>query len=169
MSDEKPPMPPQPITTKLQAASLESTPEAAKAILDAVAKLTDAVGRVDDKVDTLATNVEILKDDGRDTKQRLIRIEGWKEIVDDKLRNNSERAKVPSQHDLTNASELSEEISARKALAVEMVALKAETAVQTAMLTTLTAGAKKLAANPTVHTIAILLGAALIAWLKGHL
>jgi hypothetical protein len=52
---------------------------------------------------------------------------------------------------------------------VEQKRAGAETAVQTAMLQALTDGAKTLAKNPTVHTIVVLIGAAIIAWLKGHL
>ncbi len=115
MSDEKanptkPSMPAQPTTKALPAMT-------DRALLEDLARtVKEGFVRLDDKVDTLTVNVEILQDDGRDTKARLIRLEGWKEHVDDRMSRNSARVKEPSQHDLEAKAELAKEREAREAL-----------------------------------------------------
>lgn len=114
-------------------------------------------------------NIELVSNDLDVLKGRVGNLESARVGDEERARLNSMRAKEPSQHDLETASALAQEIVAREALSRKVDAVVAENVAQTAMLTTLTGAAKKLGSNPTVHTIAILLGAAIIAWLKGHI
>ncbi len=87
MSENKPPMPPQPTTV-----ALEKPPAWAIAIAEAQAA---GFALVNDKVDTLATNVEVLQHDAKDTRQRLGRIE--REVDDVKGRQNDGSMRVRAE------------------------------------------------------------------------
>lgn len=158
MSDDEETKPSQP--------SLATTPDAANAIL---AALTAGFARQDARSDRLESVVNTLVEDGKVSNLRMTRIEVRMDGVESRTSTNSMRVKAESSSNLQQDAAIGALIVKVDAVDAKVDAVATENVAQTAMLTTLTAGAKKLAANPTVHTIAILLGAALIAWLKGHL
>lgn len=168
----KPAMSEQPKTIELPAMT-------DRALLEDLARSTARIeakaDNLESKVDNVELNMSLLKDDGRDTKSRLIRLEGWKESIEDRVTRNSTRAREPSTHDLDTKAALAAEITARESLAKDVVGVKAdlaavktETVLQTAMLATLTDKASKFFANPIVRSIATIIGTAILTWLAAH-
>lgn len=149
----RPPMPPQPTTKQIPAVSVPAN------TLDAV--LTE--------VRALRGDVQVAVEQGQSNGKALGELSERVARLEDRAATASMRAQAPSSHDLETAKALAQEVEARQALDKKVTNIAAETAAQTVMIQSLIDGAKTLAKNPTVHTIAVLLGALIIAWLKGHL
>ncbi len=104
--------------------------------------------------------------------ERLVRVEiRQKDLEEVRIADNvknSMRVKQPSLHDLETQAALAGEIAARQELAKDVLVIKADTAAQTVMLTTLTASAAKVFGNPLVRAIATMIGAFVLTWLAAH-
>jgi len=87
MSDDKPPMPPQPKTV-----SLEKPPDWAIA-------LTEKMNAVHGEVMTVSENVELLQHDAKDTKLRLGRLERELDDVKERQTRNSSGVRSASEVD----------------------------------------------------------------------
>lgn len=175
------------------AKSTVAMPQVPEWAIELTKSVKEGFSHLHEKVDTLSSNVDIVRDDSRDTKLRLVRIEAWRETVEERMTQNSSRAREPSAHDLETKAELAKEISARQALASEVATIvgkvatietdvaetKAETKAQTAKLVTIAADTSK-AVTGFVHehpalfrslaAIATTLSTAAAAWLasRGH-
>lgn len=125
-------MPAQPPTTKLEALTDRKLLEM---LVGSVKDTNTKIDQVNDKVDTLSMNVEILQEDGKDTKQRIIRIETWKDNVNERLNSNSQRARATSQVDLTHDAAIAKIVTEVDGLKASQADLTKTQAAQTALIT----------------------------------
>lgn len=164
-TDTKPAMPAQPPTTKIEALTDRKLLEM---LVGSVKDTNNKIDQVSDKVDTLSLNVEILQDDGRDTKARIIRLEGWKEGVDNRLNSNSQRARGASAVDNEHAAAIASIKTDVADLKADVGELRKSQETQTGMLLDLTAKASKLLEKPLVRSILTMAGTAILTWLAAH-
>lgn len=161
------------------AKSTVAMPQVPEWAIELTRSVKEGFSHLHEKVDTLSSNVDIVRDDSRDTKLRLVRIEAWRETIEERMTQNSQRAKLPSTHDLETQKALADEIAAREALTKEVALIKAETQAQSVALVGIAADASK-AVTGFVHqhpvlfrslaTIATTIATSIAAWLaaKGH-
>ncbi len=102
MSNEKPPMPPQPVTV-----AIEKPPAWAIALAEAQSA---GFANVNEKVDTLATNVEVLQHDAKDTRLRLGRMEREVDEVKGREGDRSMRIRAESSTNLEQDAALAQVI-----------------------------------------------------------
>ncbi len=130
MSDEKPPMPPQPTTKQIPAVSVPS--DTMNAIL---VELRGMRGDVQD----VKGDVDMLVGQGRAMAKWRGEVEEWRATVDSALTRNSSRVKQPSSHDLETASAVASEVVARTALETKVTSIEAKVDAQGKMLAANTA------------------------------
>ncbi len=97
MSDEKPPMPPQPTTKQIQAVTVPSN------TMDAI--LVELRGMRGD-VQDVKGDVDMLVGQGRAMAKWRGEVEEWRATVDSALTRNSSRVKQPSSHDIETKAEV---------------------------------------------------------------
>lgn len=131
-------------------------------------KVATGFARQDDRLNNIERSVDIAVQDGKENNKRVTLLEVRFDELERRAATTSMRVKEPSSHDLEAKKALADEVDARKALADKVDALDAKTDAQTAMLTKLTDGASKLAANPIIRSIATMLGTAILTWLAAH-
>lgn len=169
MSDViKPPPPP------------EKTTVAFAAVPDWAIELTKSVkeglSNVETKIDTLSANVDLLQDDGRDTKARLIRLEGWKENVDTRIQTHSVKVRGTSENDLKQDSAIAtlivktttieeNQAAAKKRDEALAQALAKNTGITERVETAMTAAAK----HPAVIAFLLALVTFATGWLGRHM
>lgn len=159
--------------------STVAMPQVPEWAIELTKSVKDGFSHLHEKVGTLVENVDILRDAVKDARSRLLQIETWREGLEDRLVENSKRAKLPSTHDLETQKALADEIAAREALTKEVALIKAETQAQSVALVGIAADASK-AVTGFVHqhpvlfrslaTIATTIATSIAAWLaaKGH-
>ncbi len=135
--------------------------------IDLTRSVKEGFAKVDANVGLVISDLEVVKG-------RVGNLEDARRNDEARDRANSTRAKEPSSHDLKTASELADEITARKKLEADVAltkadvaAIKTDTAAQTVILTDLRDGASRIFANPIVRSIATMAGTAILLWLTG--
>lgn len=131
-------------------------------------KVNTGFQAVNARLTGIETNQEIQGDTVRDLAKRMTAQEERANKQDERLANTSQRVREPSAHDLETAKALADEIAARTALAAKVDTIDVKTDAQTEILNRLEKGAAKLAANPIVRSIAVMLGTAALTWLAAH-
>ena len=160
MSDEiKPPMPEQPKTMQLPAADKNEI-----LLAELKALVVSGFNSVNAKVDRVETNLGIVSDDVRVTKDRLANAENRLSTLETRAQTTSEFARAASKTDLEQAAQLAQERAAREALATKLDELSTSQATQLAILGRL----DRIAKNPIVKTLAAMLATAAITWLAAH-
>ncbi len=154
------PMPPQPSTVQLPAVPAWA--------IELTRSVREGFAGVDARLDTIEANVELQGGTTRDVAKRMTGLEERVQHIEERQHTTSVRIKEPSEHDLETQRDLAVEIVARKKLATDVEAIKADTAAQTVILTKLETAASKFAANPIVRSIAVMLGTAILTWLAAH-
>lgn len=164
MADDKPPEKP--------TVELEKPPPWAIALTE---KVVQGFTGVDARLDAMEANVEILKNDGQDTKARLIRIETWKDGVDLALTRHSggvqELGGVVKQ---ASSANLEQDAAIAKIIAEQAEAKKRDEAAQAALakntqLTEQGLGLLKTAGkNPAVLALILAAVTYATAWLGHH-
>ncbi len=127
----------------------------------AIAKLSAAVeaGFREARVDGA-----LMRNDISNIKDRVGTIESWKNDHDARASRTSLKVQQASEHDLAHDAQLSQERTAREALATKVDELDTKQDTQLAILARL----DKVASNPLVKTLAAMLATALITWLASH-
>ncbi len=146
MNDEKPPMPKQPTTV-----ALEKPPAWAIAIAEGQAA---GFASINEKVDSLATSVEVLQHDAKDTRLRLGRMEREVDEVKGRQNDGSMRIKAESKANL-------EQDAAMAHVIAKVASLEETQTQQLAILKRLDA----VAANPMVRRVAYAIGSAILIYL----
>ncbi len=163
MSDDRPAERP---TQKL------SQEEIQKGLMDKLlSTFNDGFSKINLRFDHLQANVDTLIDDGKQYNTRLTTIEVRFDESERRMLTHSLRAKQSSEVDLKTEAALAAEIVSRQDLAKEVLAIKAETAAQTATLdrqTKLLTEAAKWAKDPRVLVFLFALYEFAKSWLERH-
>lgn len=171
--DQKPPMPPQPVTRTLPAVSVPSN------TLDAV--LSEVRAARSDMHDLKGT-VDLLAEQGVATAKWRSDMEQWRSDVDAAITRNSSRVRGVSDNDMAQEAKLAEVIVWRQNVTAELATTKADakeakdiatrveskTDAQTKILTTLESNALRLVKHPLVQAFLIALITFVTAWLVKH-
>lgn len=145
MSETKPSMPAQPKTIELPSMTDRALLEdMSRTVKEGFVRQDARADSQDERLDNIERQVDIAVQDGKDNNKRTTVLEVKIEEMQRRVDTASIRIKQPSQHDLEGQAALANEIMAREALAKEVSEIKAETKVQTALLTTALDGAKGL-------------------------
>lgn len=153
MSDE---LPAQPKTRELPAADKTEIMFAELKVL-----VTTRFNELDAKVERLEGNLALTSGEVGVVKSELVTIHEWRGSIEERLKNNSQRAKAMTDGDRAQDAQLAQEITARQALAAKVDVLEQKTDAQTAILERL----DKIASNPLVKQIAAAAGTAILTWL----
>lgn len=149
MTNDKPPMPPQPTTKELPAVRV---PQGQLDELVSIVK--SGFASVNSRLDTVEANLELQGGSVTDIGKRLTGVEERVHDLETARRDNSMRAKASSAVDL-------EHDAAIQRLSADVKALAESANAQTAILQRL----DKVAANPTVRRVGYALAMALLSYL----
>ncbi len=111
MTDDRPPMPPQPTTKEIHAVSVPAN--AMEAVLFEIRGMRGDVQDVRD-------DVTMLVGQGRAFSKWRGEMEEWRATVDGAISRNSSRVKEPSSHDLQTAAVVAGVITAQQALGAKV-------------------------------------------------
>lgn len=161
-----PPLPPQPKTAQLPAADKQEILLAELKVLITQglgaldAKVAIGFRDLDTKVDRLEANMELQGGEIGLVKKEVGLLFEWKGDVDQRLKNNSQRAAATSSVDLDHESKIASEIVARQAVEAKVDALTKSNEIQLAILSRL----DKVASNPHVKIVLAVIASAAMSW-----